>query len=111
MALFFDIMFRRLMSSQVVLMVKISPVSVGEVGSIPGLGKSPGRWGDPLEESMEIHPSILSGKIPRAEKPEATVSGVTKRQSDGATGPQHTSCWTNRKAADSCMLIFYYVTC
>ena len=31
-------------------MVKISPAMVGDLGSIPGLGRSPGEWhGNPLQ--------------------------------------------------------------
>ena len=41
---------------------KVSACNVGDLGSIPGLGKSPGK-------EMVIHSSILAWKIPWMEKP------------------------------------------
>ena len=41
---------------------KESACNVGDLGLIPGLGRSPG--GDPLEEGMAIHSSILAWRIP-----------------------------------------------
>ena len=64
-------------ASQVVLVVKIPPASVGEVGSIPGLGRSPGRWEDPLEESMQH--SFRENPMDR-EAWQTTVYKVTKSQ-------------------------------
>ena len=43
-------------------MVKILPTNAGDVGSIPGLGRSPG-------ELKTTHSSILAWKIPWTEKP------------------------------------------
>ena len=42
--------------------VKIPPVSAGEVGSIPGLE-------DPLEKEMATHSSILDWETPWTEEP------------------------------------------
>ena len=52
-------------ASQVVLVVKNPPASAGDIrdtGSIPGLGRSPGRV-------MATHCSILAWKIPWTEEP------------------------------------------
>ena len=43
-------------------MVKILPTNAGDVGSIPGLGTSPG-------ELKATHSSILAWKIPWTEEP------------------------------------------
>ena len=54
--------------------VKILPAMLGDPGSIPGLGRSPGEGnGNPL--------NILAWRIPWTEEPgEPTVHGVTKSQ-------------------------------
>ena len=44
-------------ASQVALSVKNPPADAGDTGSIPGLG-------DPLEEGMATHSSILAWRIP-----------------------------------------------
>ena len=52
-------------SSQVVLVVKNPPANaevIKDVGSIPGLGRSPG-------EGMEAHSSILAWRITWTEEP------------------------------------------
>ena len=43
--------------------VKNTPANVGDLGSIPGLGRS-----DPLEKEMATHSSVLAWKIPRTEE-------------------------------------------
>ena len=43
-------------------LVKNPPANAGEVGSVPGLGRS-------LEEEMATHSSILAWEIPRTEEP------------------------------------------
>ena len=50
--------------------VKNPPTSSGDVGSIPGLGKSP-------EKEMATHSSILAWEIPWTEEP----GGVTIHES------------------------------
>ena len=45
-------------ASLVAQLVKISACSVGDLGSIPGLGRSPGR-------GKATHSSILAWRIPR----------------------------------------------
>ena len=49
--------------------------NVGDVGSVPG-------WGDPLEEGMATHSSILAWRIPWTEEP----GGL---QSMGSHGVRH----------------------
>ena len=52
--------------------VKNPPTSSGDVGSIPGLGKSP-------EKEMATHSSILAWEIPWTEEPGGvTIHGVAK---------------------------------
>ena len=47
-------------------MVKNLPANAGDTGSIPGLGRSPGR----MEiQGMETHSSILAWEIPWTEEP------------------------------------------
>ena len=48
-------------------MVKNFPASAGDLGSIPGLGRS-------LEKGMATNPSILALKIPWAEEPDGLQS-------------------------------------
>ena len=43
-------------------MVKILPANVGDVGSIPGSGRSLGRE-DPLEEEVATTPVFFPGKF------------------------------------------------
>ena len=52
---------------------KASVYSVGDLGSIPGLGRS-------LEKEMATHSSILAWRIPWMEEPgrQATAHGVTE---------------------------------
>ena len=47
--------------------VKASACNVGDLGSIPGSGRSPGE--DPLEKGMATHSSILAWRIPWTEEP------------------------------------------
>ena len=65
--------------SQVVLVAK-NPSSnagdAGDLGSVPGLGRSPGEtwvqslaWDDSLEKEMATHHSILAWEIPWTEEP------------------------------------------
>ena len=49
--------------------VKAPARNVGDQGSIPGLGRSPGEGNDPLEKEMAIHSSILAWRIPWREEP------------------------------------------
>ena len=44
--------------------VKASACNVGDLGSIPGSGRSP-----PLEKEMATYSSILAWRIPRMEEP------------------------------------------
>ena len=62
-------------------MVKNPPANSGDVGSIPGLGRSP-------EEEMATHSNILAWKIPWTEAWRATVLGVAKSQNLGADNSQ-----------------------
>ena len=43
-------------------MVKNPPINAGDVGSVPGLGRSP-------EKEMASHSSILGWEIPKTEEP------------------------------------------
>ena len=55
----------RMEASQVALVVKNPPAGVRDIrdtGSFPG-------WGDPLEEEMANHSSILTWEIPWTEEP------------------------------------------
>ena len=57
---------------------KASACNVGELGSIPGLGKSL-SCEDPLEKELATHSSILAWKIPWTEEPGGLQAmGVTK---------------------------------
>ena len=47
--------------------VKVSACNVGDLGLIPGSGRSLGRE-DPLEEGMATHSSILAWRIPWTEE-------------------------------------------
>ena len=44
-------------------LVKNLPAMAGDLGSIPGLGRSLG-WEDPLEKGKTTHFSILAWRIP-----------------------------------------------
>ena len=57
--------------------VKVSACNVGDLGLIPGSGRSLGRE-DPLEKAMATHSSILAWRIPWIEEPGGLQS----------TGPQ-----------------------
>ena len=57
--------------------VKVSACNVGDLGLIPGSGRSLGRE-DPLEKAMATHSSILAWRIPGMEEPGGLQS----------TGPQ-----------------------
>ena len=51
-------------------MVKNLPANAGDVGSVPGSGRSPGEWNDS---------SILAWRLPWTEEPgRATIHGVVK---------------------------------
>ena len=68
-------------ASQVVLVVKNSPVSTGDVkdsGLIPGLGRSGGGHGNPLQYSCLENPTDRGAW-------RATVSGVTESDTTEAT--------------------------
>ena len=63
--------------------VKNPPANAGDLGSIPGLGRSPGGGhGNPLlEEGMATHSSILACRIPMDRGAwGATVHGLAKSQ-------------------------------
>ena len=49
-------------------MVKNPPASAGDVGSVPGLGRSPGDGGSP--EEMAVHSHILAWEISWTEEPD-----------------------------------------
>ena len=53
-------------------MVKNPPASAGDLGLIPGLGRSPG-------EGMATHSSILAWEIPRTEKSDGLQSTGSQR--------------------------------
>ena len=62
-------------ASQVLLVVKNPPASAGQVReerSIPG-------WGDPLEEGMATHSSVLSWRTRRTEEPGGLLSIGSRR--------------------------------
>ena len=61
-------------ASQVALVVRNSPASVGDVGSIPGSGRSPGE-----RNSNPVQYSCLENPIDRGAWG-ATVYGVAKSQ-------------------------------
>ena len=54
---------------------KASACNVGDLGSIPGLGRSPG-------EGMATHSSILAWKIPWTEKPSTIYSLWGRKELD-----------------------------
>ena len=56
------------MGTSLVAQTKESVCNVGELDSIPGLGRSLG-WEDPLEEGVATHSSILAWRIPLTEEP------------------------------------------
>ena len=62
-----------LSSPQVVLVVKNSPANVGDVGLIPGLGRSLGGHGNPLQYSCLENPMNRGAW-------QAAVHGVAKSQ-------------------------------
>ena len=50
--------------------VKASACNAGDLGSIPGLGRSPGEgWEDPLEKEMATHSSVLGWRTPGTAEP------------------------------------------
>ena len=50
--------------------VKASACNAGDLGSIPGLGRSPGEgWEDSLEKEMATHSSILAWRTPGTAEP------------------------------------------
>ena len=53
-------------------MVKNPPASAGDLGLIPGLGRSPG-------EGMATHSSILAWEIPRTEESDGLQSTGSQR--------------------------------
>ena len=75
---------------------KESVCNAGDKGLIPGLGRFlwSRAWqptGDPLEEEMATHSSILAGKIPRTEDSDGLqVYRVTKSQILLSDREQHT---------------------
>ena len=56
---------------------KASAYNAGDLGSIPGSGRSPGE--DLLEKEMVTHSSILAWKIPWTEKPGRLQAMGSKR--------------------------------
>ena len=65
--------------------VKASTCNAGDLGSIPGLGRSSG-WEDPLEKEMATHSSILAWRIPWTEEPCGLQSTGSQRvEHDWAT--------------------------
>ena len=70
-------------------MVKNTPANAedtGDVGSIPGLGRSPG------EGNGKIHSSILAWKIPRAEEPEEVFPGGSVSKESACNEGDHLQC-------------------
>ena len=65
--------FAYVLTSLVAQTVRASTYNAGDLGSIPGLGRSP-------EKEMATHSSTLALKIPWMEEPwtDATVHGVAK---------------------------------
>ena len=67
-------------ASQVALVVKNLPVNAGDVrdvGSVPGLGRSPGVGND---NPLQYSPSIVLGNPTDGDAWLATVHGATKSQ-------------------------------
>ena len=61
----FEAIYQYLRASQVVLVVKNPPAHAGDIRDA---GISP--WvGDPLEEAMATHSSVLAWRIPQTEEP------------------------------------------
>ena len=60
------------MASLVAQMVKASAYNEGDLGSIPG-------WGRSLEKEMATHSSILAWKIPWTEEPDKLQSMGSQR--------------------------------
>ena len=56
--------------------VKASARNAGDLGSIPGLGRSPGSF---LEKEMATHSSILAWRIPWTEEPGWLLSTGSQR--------------------------------
>ena len=85
-------------ASQVVLVVKNLPANAGNVrdaGSIPS-GE------DPLDESMWIHSSILSWRIPWTEEPGALQSA----------GPQRVRhSWSDWAHTHTCICYYIFLLC
>ena len=68
----FALLHHELRASQVVPVVKNLPANAGDIGLIPGSGRSPGG-------GHGNHCRILAWRIPRTEEPGwATVHGVTE---------------------------------
>ena len=64
--------------------VKVSACNAGDLGSIPGSGRSPG-------EEMATHSSILAWRIPRTEEPGGLQSvGVTESDTTEQLTHTHT---------------------
>ena len=59
--------------------VKASACNVGDQGSIPVSGRSPGKGNDPLEKEMATHSSILAWRIPWREEPGRLQSTGSQR--------------------------------
>ena len=66
-------------------MVKKSACSVGDLGSIPGLGRS-------LEEAMATHSSILAWRIPMDQRSlvSCSPSGIKESDTTEQLSTQHT---------------------
>ena len=61
-------------------MVKDPPASAGDVGSVPGLGRSPGDGGSP--EEMAVHSNILAWEISWTEEPDGPHNPWPIKESD-----------------------------
>ena len=59
--------------------VKNLPANVGDLGWIPGLGRSPG-WAEPLDEGMATHSMEWVENSMDTGAWQATVPGVAKSQ-------------------------------
>ena len=69
-----------------VLVVKNLPASAGDVGAIPGLGRSPGV-------GMATHSSILAWRIPWTEEPGGLLSMGLQKSQESTNQQQQSGNW------------------
>ena len=87
------------------LVVKNPPTNAGDVGSIPGSGRSPGGGhGHPLQYSCLGNPMDRGAW-------RATVHGVSRRQHNWSTKQAHTKLITHRPTVNACRIVVVLVSC